>query len=66
MTKVRNITSPIFCLALIIFWSHPVLAQLTKINVGYSAISGDALPASIKALARFIGRSVERDVLEKT
>ena len=28
-----------------VFWSSPVNAQLTKINIGYSAISGDALPA---------------------
>jgi ABC-type nitrate/sulfonate/bicarbonate transport system substrate-binding protein len=26
-------------------WSHPALAQLTRLNVGYSAISGDQLPA---------------------
>jgi ABC-type nitrate/sulfonate/bicarbonate transport system substrate-binding protein len=32
-------------LALSAFWHDPALAQLTKINVGYSAISGDALPA---------------------
>src|SRR5688572_12406318 len=28
-------------------WSAPARAQLTKINVAYSAISGDALPAWI-------------------
>jgi NitT/TauT family transport system substrate-binding protein len=26
-------------------WTHPALAQLTRLNVGYSAISGDQLPA---------------------
>ena len=28
-----------------LFWSGPAKAQLTRINIGYSAISGDALPA---------------------
>ena len=32
-------------MALSVSRNPPVLAQLTKINVGYSAISGDALPA---------------------
>ncbi len=27
------------------FWAFPAAAQLTKLNVGYSAISGDQLPA---------------------
>ena len=27
------------------FWTRPSQAQITKLNVGYSAISGDALPA---------------------
>jgi len=35
----------IFSLALSVSWTRPALAQLSKINVGYSAISGDALPA---------------------
>ena len=45
MMKVKSCTLAIFFLALSIFWHQTVLAQLTKINVGYSAISGDALPA---------------------
>ena len=91
MIKSRSIGLMTFFLALSVFRQNPVLAQLTKINVGYSAISGDALPAwvakdagifksqvealnriytdkeaSLRALARFIGRNVERDILEKT
>jgi NitT/TauT family transport system substrate-binding protein len=31
--------------AVVVGMAHPTLAQLTKISVGYSAISGDALPA---------------------
>ena len=45
MIKPRSIGLMTFLLALSVFWQNPVLAQLTKINVGYSAISGDALPA---------------------
>jgi NitT/TauT family transport system substrate-binding protein len=43
-----NVTPRIsaFCLLLLsIIWNSPAQSQLTKINVGYSAISGDALPA---------------------
>jgi NitT/TauT family transport system substrate-binding protein len=43
-----NVTPRIsaFCLLLLsILWNSPAHSQLTKINVGYSAISGDALPA---------------------
>jgi NitT/TauT family transport system substrate-binding protein len=45
MIKSRSIGLMTFFLGLSVFWQNPVLAQLTKINVGYSAISGDALPA---------------------
>lgn len=38
-------TAAVSTLLLSIFWNNPLEAQLTKINVGYSAISGDALPA---------------------
>ena len=37
----------IFLLLIAVLWNSPVLAQPTKINVGYSAISGNALPAWI-------------------
>src|ERR1700746_4196617 len=47
MIKVKSFILAIFSLALSVFWNSPVLAQLTKINVGYSAISGNALPAWI-------------------
>ena len=43
-----NVTPRIsaFCLLLLsIIWNSPAHSQLTKINVGYRAISGDALPA---------------------
>src|SRR3970040_380169 len=45
MNYVKNISLAVFTLALLIFPTAPVHAQLTRINVGYSAISGDALPA---------------------
>lgn len=45
MIKSRSIGLMTFFLGLSVFWQNPVLAQRTKINVGYSAISGDALPA---------------------
>jgi NitT/TauT family transport system substrate-binding protein len=37
--------SAICLLLLSVIWNSPAQGQLTKINVGYSAISGDALPA---------------------
>ncbi|HVH90893.1 MAG TPA: ABC transporter substrate-binding protein, partial [Candidatus Acidoferrum sp.] len=45
MIKSRNVAVAIFFLALSLYGHNPALAQLTRINVGYSAISGDALPA---------------------
>jgi len=45
MSYVKNLSVAMFALALNIFSTAPVHAQLTKINVGYSAISGDSLPA---------------------
>src|SRR5438093_7891950 len=45
MIKLTSFTVAIFFLALLVFWNNPVLAQLIRINVGYSAISGDALLA---------------------
>ena len=35
------------CLLLALFWNSNIQAQPTRINVGYSAISGNALPAWI-------------------
>ena len=45
MLKVRTAAQIIFAVALSLGVAQSALAQLTKINVGYSAISGDALPA---------------------
>jgi NitT/TauT family transport system substrate-binding protein len=46
MTTIRKIIGLAICsLTTSVFSSSPVNAQLTKINIGYSAISGDALPA---------------------
>ncbi len=47
MVNLRNFALSIIFLALSFFWNDSVRAQLTKISVGYSAISGDALPAWI-------------------
>jgi NitT/TauT family transport system substrate-binding protein len=45
MTKLSSFAATIFLLLLLAFWVNPINAQLTKLNVGYSAISGDQLPA---------------------
>jgi NitT/TauT family transport system substrate-binding protein len=47
MTRPRILTTAVYALLISILWSTPVQAQLTKLNVAYSAISGDALPAWI-------------------
>src|ERR671913_1355270 len=47
MVNLRNFALSIIFLALSVFWNDSVCAQLTRISVGYSAISGDALPAWI-------------------
>lgn len=47
MKEVGILTVAVFTLLIPIFWNNPLEAQLTKINVAYSAISGDALPAWI-------------------
>ena len=46
MTILRALISAL-SLLLAVFWHAPAQAQMTRINVGYSAISGDALPAWI-------------------
>jgi NitT/TauT family transport system substrate-binding protein len=45
MTQLRTFAVAIFSLALLAAWNCPAHAQLAKLNVGYSAISGDQLPA---------------------
>jgi NitT/TauT family transport system substrate-binding protein len=45
MTRITAVAS--YFLALVLVWSHSAAAQMTRINVGYSAISGDAMPAWI-------------------
>jgi len=45
MHRSKCFAGLILTLVLLAASSQPVQAQLTKINVGYSAISGDALPA---------------------
>jgi NitT/TauT family transport system substrate-binding protein len=47
MTRRRTITVAVFALLILILWNASGQAQLTRLNVGYSAISGDALPAWI-------------------
>ena len=43
--KFKSLSVSTLCLALLLSWNSSVSAQLTKLNVGYSAISGDQLPA---------------------
>ena len=45
MTRLRTTVMLLGLILLSSVWSHTAFAQLTKINVGYSAISGDQLPA---------------------
>lgn len=45
MTKLASIPATLFFLLVSALWANPSHAQLTKLNVGYSAISGDQLPA---------------------
>ena len=45
MTINRAIALAAYFSAIAVFWSQPAGAQLTRINIGYSAISGDAMPA---------------------
>jgi len=45
MIRLRSVLATISALVVVSFCTQTVSAQLTKINVGYSAISGDALPA---------------------
>jgi NitT/TauT family transport system substrate-binding protein len=47
MTRRRTLTMAVFALSVLTLWHASGEAQLTKLNVGYSAISGDALPAWI-------------------
>jgi len=47
MIRPSTLTMACFALLLSISGSAPAQAQLTKLSVGYSAISGDALPAWI-------------------
>jgi len=47
MTRRRILTTAVFALLILALWNAPAQAQLTKLNVAYSAISGDALPAWI-------------------
>jgi NitT/TauT family transport system substrate-binding protein len=45
MTKPRACAVMLGLILLSVLWDSPAVAQLTKLNVGYSAISGDQLPA---------------------
>ena len=47
MTRRRTLTIAVFALLILILGNASGQVQLTKLNVGYSAISGDALPAWI-------------------
>jgi hypothetical protein len=45
MKRVKSIGAVALAMGLAALWAGSVQAQLTKIHVGYSAISGDQLPA---------------------
>jgi NitT/TauT family transport system substrate-binding protein len=44
MTKAKHFAVTVLWLAMSSLWIDPAGAQLTKLNLGYSAISGDQLP----------------------
>ncbi|MEK6562723.1 MAG: ABC transporter substrate-binding protein, partial [Candidatus Binatota bacterium] len=45
MIHLKKIAAGFFCWLLLASWAIPASAQLTRLNVGYSAISGDQLMA---------------------
>src|SRR5215467_6923134 len=45
MTKLSSLAVTMFFLLFSALWNNSALAQTTKLNVGYSAISGDQMPA---------------------
>src|SRR5262249_31065873 len=51
MTKLSNLAVTMFFLLFAALWNNSAIAQTTKLNVGYSAISGDQLPAWVAKTA---------------
>ncbi len=45
MIKLKKFTGLFFCCLFLVFYALPVSAQPVRLNVGYSAISADQLPA---------------------
>jgi NitT/TauT family transport system substrate-binding protein len=45
MMNIARVLLAVILLAFSVFWNSPARAQPTRISIGYSAISGDALPA---------------------
>src|SRR2546430_1949959 len=56
MTQLKNL-AVIILLILPGFWNGSVRAQLIKLNVGYSAISGDQMPAWVAKEARIFEKN---------
>jgi hypothetical protein len=57
MRRVRTNVVLFVAILLLSAWSLPALAQLTRLNVGYSAISGDQLPAWVAKKREFSRRT---------
>jgi ABC-type nitrate/sulfonate/bicarbonate transport system substrate-binding protein len=57
MTKLRKAGTLLLWLFVLGFWSFPGHAQMKKLNVGYSAISGDQLPAWVAKEAGIFQRN---------
>src|SRR2546427_9623449 len=57
MTKLRTFSVLMFSMVLWASWNCPALGQLTKLNVGYSAISGDQLPGWVAKEAGIFQRN---------
>ena len=57
MVKFRAVITMLVAGGLLAVWNQLALAQMTKLNVGYSAISGDQLPAWVAKEAGIFERN---------
>ena len=55
--RIKSVVKIVYGLALAILTVAPASAQLTRLNVGYSAISGDQLPAWVAKEARIFQKN---------
>ena len=64
MMKIRAATAIVAVLAALLFGSQNASTQMTKLTVGYSAISGDQLPAWVaKEAGLFKKHGLDMDMI---